>query len=46
MAFPAVMVRPLDEIQGASPLQGHGSWLVCEVALRLLVDLNQLKPPA
>ena len=28
------MVRPLDESQGSSPLQGHGSWLVCEVALR------------
>ena len=27
------MVRPLDESQGSSPLQGHGSWLVCEVAL-------------
>ena len=28
------MVRPLDESQGPSPLQGHGSWLMCEVALR------------
>ena len=27
------MVRPLDESQGSSPLQGHGSWLMCEVAL-------------
>ena len=27
------MVQPLDESQGSSPLQGHGSWLVCEVAL-------------
>ena len=36
MAFPTPMVRPLDESQGFSPLQGHGSWLVCEVALRLL----------
>ena len=26
------MVRPLDESQWSSPLQGHGSWLVCEVA--------------
>ena len=24
-------VRPLDESQGSSPLQGHGTWLVCEV---------------
>jgi len=30
------MVRPLDESQGSSPLQGHGSWLMCEVALSLL----------
>ena len=28
------MVRPLDESQGSSPLQGHGSWLVCEVAFK------------
>jgi hypothetical protein len=34
-AFPTHMVRPLDESQGCSPLQGHGSWLMCEVALRL-----------
>jgi len=27
------MIRPLDESQGSSPLQGHGSWLMCEVAL-------------
>ena len=27
------MVRPLDESQGSTPLQGHGSWLMCEVAL-------------
>jgi hypothetical protein len=27
------MVRPLDESQGSSPLQGRGSWLMCEVAL-------------
>ena len=32
--FPTPMVRPLDESQGFSPLQGHGSWLVCEVALK------------
>ena len=29
--FPTPMVRPLDESQGSSPLQSHGSWLVCEV---------------
>ena len=34
MAFPTPMVRPLDESQGSSPLQGRGSWLMCEVALR------------
>ena len=28
------MVQPLDESWGSSPLQGHGSWLMCEVALR------------
>ena len=28
------MVQPLEESQGSSPLQDHGSWLVCEVALR------------
>ena len=33
MAFPTPMARPLDESQGSSPLQGHGSWLMCEVAL-------------
>ena len=27
------MVRPWEESHGPSPLQGHGSWLVCEVAL-------------
>ena len=27
------MVQPLDESQGPSPLHGHGSWLMCEVAL-------------
>ena len=29
-AFPTPMVQPLDESQGASPLHGHGSWLVCD----------------
>jgi hypothetical protein len=33
MAFPTPMVRPLDESQGSSPLQGHGSWLMCKVTL-------------
>ena len=27
------MVWPLDESQGSTPLQGHDSWLVCEMAL-------------
>ena len=31
------MVRPLGESQGSPPLQGHGSWLMCEVALSLWV---------
>ena len=35
MAFPTPMVWPLDESQGSSPLEGHGSWLMCEVALKL-----------
>jgi hypothetical protein len=30
---PTHMVRPLDYSQGSSPLQGHGSWLMCEVVL-------------
>ena len=30
------MVRPLDESQGSSPLQGYGSWLMCEVALSVI----------
>ena len=34
-AFPTPMVRPLDESQGSSPLQGHGSCLVCVVALSI-----------
>ena len=33
MTFPTLMVRPLDELKWSSLLQGHGSWLVCEVAL-------------
>ena len=32
MAFPTPI--PLDESQGSSPLQGYGSWLLCEVALK------------
>ena len=27
------MIQPLNESQGSSPLQGHCSWLMCEVAL-------------
>ena len=27
------MVRPSDECERSSPLQGHSSWLMCEVAL-------------
>ena len=41
------MVRPLDESQGSSPLQGHGSWLMCEVALTTIpftgLDITDLK---
>ena len=29
-AFPAPIVRPLDDSQGSTPLQGHGFWLLCE----------------
>jgi hypothetical protein len=52
--FPTHMVRPLDESQGSSPLQGRGSWLMFEVALSLYLmkaiafcrsgDLGSLKP--
>ena len=38
MPFPTPMVWPLDESQGSSQLQGHGSWLMCEVALALCMD--------
>ena len=34
ITFLTPMVRPLDESRGSSPLQGHGSWLMCEVSLR------------
>ena len=34
------MVWPLDESQGSLPLQGHGSWLMCEVALSTLRLFN------
>ena len=44
MAPPTPMVRPLDESQGSSPLQGHGSWLVCEVTLNNL-QLHHNNPP-
>ena len=33
------MVRPLNESQGSSPLQGHGSWLMCEVALSTITGV-------
>jgi hypothetical protein len=33
MGSPTPMVRPLDDSQRPSPFHGHGSWLVCEVAL-------------
>ena len=36
-AFPTPMVWPLDESQGSSPLQGHGSWLMCEVAMIIVI---------
>ena len=39
-AFPTPMVRPLDESQGSSPLQGHGSWLMCEMALNTTYFTN------
>ena len=35
------MVRPLDESEGSSPLQGHGSWLMCEVALSSPHELSR-----
>ena len=34
------MIRPLDESQGSSPIQGRGSWLMCEVALRIEQDYH------
>jgi hypothetical protein len=33
MGSPTPMVWPLDDSQRPSPFHGHGSWLVCEVAL-------------
>jgi hypothetical protein len=42
MAFPTPMVRPLDESQGPSPLQGHGSWLMCEVPLNHLMGPHSI----
>jgi hypothetical protein len=47
-AFPTHMVRPLDESQGSSPLQGHNSWLMFKVALIqsiLKEELNQWVRP-
>ena len=43
-AFPIPIVWPLDESQGFSPLQGHNSWLMCEVALK--VQLFTPKSPS
>ena len=34
--LPTPMVWPLDESRGSSTLQGHGSWLVCELALSMM----------
>ena len=34
------MVWPLEESQGSSPLQGHGSWLMCEVALHMISSVT------
>jgi hypothetical protein len=45
-AFPTPMVWPLDENQGSSPLQGHGSWLMCEVALACLSLSLDFPPPS
>jgi len=41
MAFPTPMVRPLDESQGSSPLQGPGTWLMYEVALSRCCDVGK-----
>ena len=35
------MVRPLDESRGSSPLRGHGTWLVCEVALGMVTQVHE-----
>jgi hypothetical protein len=32
--------RPLETLFGLSQLYGHGSWLVCEVALRAALHLE------
>ena len=38
--FPTPMVRPLDESQESSPLQGHGSWLMRELSAKpFLLDV-------
>ena len=34
------MVWPLDESQESSPLQGHGSWLMCEVAISVALGAH------
>ena len=35
--FGGVLGQPLDTFFGLSQIHGHGSWLVCEVALTLYV---------
>jgi hypothetical protein len=40
MTFGGVLGRPLDTLSfGPSQFHGHGSWLVCEVALSMCVRL-------
>ena len=43
MGSPTPMVRPLDDSQRPSPFHGHGSWLVCEVALRIILGFFLIK---
>ena len=35
--FGSVLGKPLDTSFGLSQFHGHGSWLMCEVALRLII---------
>ena len=42
--FGGVLGRPLDTCFGLSQLLGHGSWLVCEVALsKVMTFFNKYK---